>query len=68
MPWWHVDWGQEYFSGLAYKYPGMEFSFVENSEPSLADQVTETYFPISDRYINLIFYCMENEYYIGMDY
>lgn len=52
---WHLMWSDTYFSGLALHYPNTDdFSLAEDTEPSMNDAVTESYFPIPDSYLNLV--------------
>ncbi len=59
---WFLYWSENYFVGMAYDYPGLEFDFVRDDQPSMYSLVTETYFPIPDAYVDLVLKCLKEPY------
>ena len=54
-PWYHLSWDNQYFTGLALNRSYVvDFLVMEDSEPSMIDQVTEFYFPIPEKYLNIL--------------
>ena len=53
--WWHLSWSSTYFSGLALNISDTNnFSLCEDSEPNMYSQVSETYFPIPEKYLEML--------------